>query len=299
MTPEYLMWNSVADDVAPRFILLSTFTFFLYIIKFTLAVLFLFVTASAVYISHNHCDAALQVNHFNYTATGGPLNWYGLNPDANSACAKGTRQSPIVIYPRKIGSVRPGTLKLNIPRAYHAKFENLGFGLEVILHKGTLTVESKTYRLVQFHFHTPSEHRVNDEYYPMEAHFVFQSSEKKHAVVGFLFELSDFGYSFALFGHIFDLVGEIEHPGTHTYTGEMDFTELSHHLTTHRIYKYSGSLTTPPCSEDVAWYVSSEPVYLTVHDYNKVKKVLKYNARYTQNFLGEENLLEIAAHELC
>jgi hypothetical protein len=50
--------------------------------------------------------------------------------------------------------------------------------------------------------------------------------------------------------------------------------------------------------EDVAWFLSTEPLPLNVQSYNAVKHILKFNARYTQNALGQDNLLEVAASEL-
>jgi carbonic anhydrase len=118
------------------------------------------------------------------------------------------------------------------------------------------------------------------------------------AVVGFFFQLSQFGYSTPLFDSVFQNLDDIASPGTYTKTGPMDFSGLINHLNAHGIYQYNGSLTTPPCSENVAWYLSTEPLPLNVQTYNAVKKVLKFNARYTQNYLGQQNLLEIAASEL-
>ncbi|OQE21717.1 hypothetical protein PENSTE_c011G07135 [Penicillium steckii] len=242
-------------------------------------------------------DGTVDINPFNYTNTGGPLNWYGLDKD-NSACSKGKRQSPIVIETDDIDYVNSNSLHFHVPKADDAKFENLGSGLEVVLTNGTLVTKDNSYKLAQFHFHTPSEHRINDEYFPMEAHFVFENSAGDAAVVGFVFELSQFGYSTPLFDSVFAHIDDIATPGTYTKTGPLDFSALTTHLHSHGIYYYNGSLTTPPCSESVAWYLSTEPLPLNVQSYNAVKHVLKFNARYTQNALGQNNLLEVAAKEL-
>ncbi|RAH77613.1 putative carbonic anhydrase [Aspergillus japonicus CBS 114.51] len=244
-------------------------------------------------------DGLVAINSYNYTNLGGPLTWYGLNNETNAACSQGKHQSPIDIVTAEIDYVPTGSLRFNIPATTAAKFENLGSGLEVVLTNGTLSVGNSTqYKLAQFHFHTPSEHRINEEYFPLESHFVFEDSESNIAVVGFVFQLSETGVSFPLFDAVFAHIDDIATPGTFTETGPLDFAGLTAHLDSHGIYQYDGSLTTPPCSEGVSWYLSTEPLPLNVQSYNKVKQILKFNARYTQNALGADNLLEVAAHEL-
>ncbi|KAJ5263399.1 hypothetical protein N7478_011004 [Penicillium angulare] len=242
-------------------------------------------------------DGTVEANSFNYTNLGGPLNWYGLD-SANSACSTGKFQSPINIETDEISYAAANSVHFHVPKADNAKFENLGSGLEVVLTNGTLSANGTSYKLAQFHFHTPSEHRINNEYYPMEVHFVFENTAGAIAVVGFVFELSQFGYSTPLFDSVFAHIDDIATPGTYTKTDQLDFSGLTQHLNSHGIYQYSGSLTTPPCSESVAWFLSTEPLPLNVQSYNAVKHILKYNARYTQNALGQDNLLEVAAKEL-
>lgn len=67
---------------------------------------------------------------------------------------------------------------------------------------------------------------------------------------------------------------------------------------TNIVFRYSGSLTTPPCSEGVSWTVSAEPIQVDAKAFNAFKEVLKFNARYTQNNLGETNLLQNVADTL-
>jgi carbonic anhydrase len=127
--------------------------------------------------SHFPALPSAPVNKFSYVGLSGPLNWYGLNKTANVLCSTGMYQSPIDIGNSSGTSVASGTsIQLSIPDYPDgAKFENLGTNVEVIAN-GTLVDGGKTYALAQFHFHTPGEHRVNNELYPMEMHFVFEAA---------------------------------------------------------------------------------------------------------------------------
>ncbi|KAF9885855.1 hypothetical protein FE257_012327 [Aspergillus nanangensis] len=241
-------------------------------------------------------DGTGHVFHFSYSGDHGPLNWHHIVADSDT-CAHGRHQSPIDLNPKSVTFSRRGDVRIDIPTAESAKLENLGAGLEVVLTNGTLTTPDNTYQLVQFHWHTPSEHRINQEHFPLEAHFVFQDAENHLAVVGFLAQLSESGHSTCLFDNVFKQIDAVRHPGDYAYIGPLDFSEIARHLDRNPPVQYNGSLTTPPCSEGVRWYVSSQPLPLSVKSYNAVKRLLKFNARYIQNTLGSENLLDLASHD--
>ncbi|KAJ5233499.1 uncharacterized protein N7469_005265 [Penicillium citrinum] len=252
--------------------------------------------------SQTHDDGAETINNspghsssFGYTGLEGPLNWYGLDRKHNGLCAKGRYQSPININ-SEIHSGRGG-ISIQIPSA-SADFENLGTTVEVALSNGLLFTPTGRYNLAQFHFHTPSEHRIHEEEYPLEVHFVFKNPAGRVAVVGFVFEITENRRGNALFENIFSQVHKIASPGTSVRLNRLMFGDLAAHLESNPVYQYSGSLTTPPCTEGVSWFVSSKPLALSTKMFNAIKHVLKFNARYTQNALGEKNLLEVAASEL-
>ncbi|EEQ34415.1 carbonate dehydratase [Microsporum canis CBS 113480] len=203
-------------------------------------------------------DGHVPVSSFNYTGEGGPLHWVGLNPTSNWECGHGSTQSPIVINTQTIQYATKGTVRVDIPTIRNTDFENLGSTVEVVAN-GTLKVKNNVYKLAQFHFHTPSEHRVDEEYSPMEIHFVFQ--------------------------HV-------------TKIRQLDFSSVVDTLHNNDVYTYMGSLTTPPCTGKVTWYISASPLSLDVATFNNIKKVVKYNSRYTQNSLGKKNLMEVAADDM-
>ena len=104
--------------------------------------------------------------------------------------------------------------------------------------------------------------------------------------------------AFPLSDSVFAHIDGISTPGFYTETGPLDFTGLMRHFNKHGVYSYKGSLTTPPCMENVPWYISTEPIPLNVQTYSAVKNVVKINARCTQNTLGEDNSLEVSTSKL-
>lgn len=123
----------------------------------------------------------VKVSTWGYDGLNGPLNWYGLNETANYACDKGSHQSPIVID-STVSVVHGSTVTTFSVPDYPcgAEFENLGTNVEVVVNGTLVDATSDTsFELAQFHFHTPSEHRIGDEFYPMEMHWVFESAGKE------------------------------------------------------------------------------------------------------------------------
>ncbi|KAJ2971603.1 hypothetical protein NQ176_g7608 [Zarea fungicola] len=232
-------------------------------------------------------ENCVPVANFGYNGIDGPTNWYSLDKKANKLCAEGKRQSPINIDSAIHTSPANSNFTFRVDSYPEgATLEHLGTTLEVHVN-GSLTADNKIYSLSQLHFHTPSEHRFNMEHYAMELHFVFQTASKhlghSIAVVAFVIEV---GGEDALLTSIFDYVERAALPGNHTLTKPLVFKDIEHHLHSNKYYQYSGSLTTPPCSEGVEWYISDTPLGIDIGTYKRVKHVLKFNARSTQHYPG-------------
>lgn len=149
-----------------------------------LALISVFAATTQATCSHNtHLHSRSEGPAFGYTGLQGPLNWHSLNAN-NSKCAHGKLQTPINLD-AGVKTESGAGYELLYPNTPHAEFENLGTTVEVLgdeIH-GKLRFGDKDYELKQFHFHTPSEHRIEEEYFPMEVHFV-------HAAEGMLFPTS-------------------------------------------------------------------------------------------------------------
>ncbi|KAI9166695.1 Carbonic anhydrase [Paramyrothecium foliicola] len=267
---------------------------------------FLILLGSIASMAQAMCDHGTSLNprdgganpKFGYTGLAGPLNWHSIpsEPGANNMeCALGTNQSPIDILPRNIKAIAGRGLQLNIPTHEHAELEDLITTLEVPVN-GTLTLNRVVYNLKQFHFHTPSEHRLNGEHYPMEVHFVFEAGTSL-AVVGFFIEVADHQEQpLELLENVFaNVAPKTQFP---VATKSLDFKLLTDHLRSSPVFQYSGSLTTPPCGQGVAWNVVEKPVLIDVATYRKIKGIMKFNSRYTQNTPGQINLLDNARNVL-
>jgi len=187
-----------------------------------------------------------------YMGDKGPLHWGDLSGDFKM-CKEGKIQTPIDIVPNKDVDLPP--LKIDYKSASTTLIDN-GHTVQVNVAKGsTLTIDGDKYRLIQFHFHVPSENNIEGDAFPLEAHFVHSTDDGKLAVVGVMFEEGDENPILKkIWNHFPSLKRGEEKPC------ELDAKEISSLLPEKRdYYRFMGSLTTPPCSEGVKWHLFKTP----------------------------------------
>lgn len=251
----------------------------------------------------------VPVATFGYLGTGGPILWHHLAAE-NALCATGSNQSPINMVAGSFTLAPAGSLEVSLPDTVPegATFENLGSTVEVVMEglNGTLKLDDVDYELLQFHFHHPSEHVDNGVSLPMEMHMVF-SRDTQLAVIGVYIDLVDTPSATSLIRllprskpssmleTIFSSIDAIATPGATTTTPAFSMAEVSELLATTEFQRYSGSLTTPPCSEGVAWSVPTKKLTLSRQTFAKVRDVVGFNSRFPQNKPGMANLLAMAS----
>ncbi|KAH0606047.1 uncharacterized protein H6S33_004504 [Morchella sextelata] len=231
---------------------------------------------------------------FTYEGAGGPLVWHHLNATTNGACAEGKTQSPINVDTKSDIATAVSTT-LSYPAQGHFTSENNGHTLQYSPPKGsnfTATLGGKQYQLLQFHFHTPSEHRLNKEHFPLEVHFVHQNAaDKSLAVVGVFFDVARGPGDGFLMGVQAGLK-DVEEKGDEG-TANIHLGSIIKKIAKSTVYNYKGSLTTPPCTEEINWFVVEEPLAVSIEQYKQMKKIMKFNSRFTQNELRhKENIIE-------
>lgn len=188
--------------------------------------------------------------HWDYEGDHGPSHWGELD-EAFSTCESGMNQSPIDL----VGSLQADLPELTFDyrNTGHLVEENTGHSIQEVVRPGNMVrVLDKSYELKQFHFHSPSEHTVNGHSYPMEVHFVHQNEKGELLVIGLMFEE---GQRNTLMDQLPSFRAE---RGEDPLAGEVDYNELI--VDRDRYFYYNGSLTTPPCSEGVKWYVMQKPI---------------------------------------
>lgn len=204
----------------------------------------------------------------------GPAAWHKLDPGFE-LCAKGQRQSPIDI---KDGvRLQLDGLKLDY-RSFNLRILDTGHTVQVTVPPGsTMTLGTRTFELLQFHFHKPSEERIAGRVYDMVAHFVHKSKDGRLAVLAVLFAPGpDHPVIQSLWNHLpLEAGRDQEVPGV-----KVDLNAL---LPRNRGYfTYIGSLTTPPCTEGVQWVVLKTPVLVSRGQVSIFAKLYAMNARPLQ-----------------
>ncbi|MBF0609725.1 MAG: hypothetical protein G8345_06470 [Magnetococcales bacterium] len=215
-------------------------------------------------------------HEWGYSGTRGPDHWGEMG---FPLCIQGRKQSPVDF------AVNRKSIQLDLEMDYRSsllRVLNTGRAIKVIYEPGsTVKYGDRRYELTQFQFHTPSEHTLGGRTYPMEIQFLHR------AVDGKLLQLAVFategeqavnGTVDALFSALpmkvdMELIGNF-------YLNAADL--LPRELTA---FFYVGSLTTPPCTEGVAWFVYKEPLHLPAGLISRMASLLGRNTRPIQKIL--------------
>ena len=215
--------------------------------------------------------------HWAYGGEGAPEHWGELRPDFR-LCSIGTRQSPIDIRDGIRVELEP--IKFDYRPGGFAVLDN-GHTVQVNVAPGSsLTVMGRRYELQQFHFHRPSEERINGRQFDMSAHLVHKDAEGRLAVLAVLLER---GRDQPLVQTVWNNL-PLEKQEVQPAQVQLDPIQL---LPEDRgYYTYMGSLTTPPCSEGVLWMVMRQPVPLSGEQLEIFAKLYPMNARPLQQGSG-------------
>ncbi len=209
-----------------------------------------------------HGDAA---PHWGYEGAGAPEHWGSLDP-AFSTCSIGESQSPINVTGGQ--DVDQPAIAFSY-KATPIHMVNNGHTIKVDYAPGsTITVSGKTYNLLQFHFHTQSENAIEGKLFPMEAHLVHSDADGHLAVVGVMF--AD-GAANPFIEQLW-LRMPVAANSTMDIAGSLNVETMLPESRDY--YSWSGSLTTPPCSEGVAWMLLKQPVTIAPGQAAKLKRVM-------------------------
>ncbi|HEY7825710.1 MAG TPA: carbonic anhydrase [Candidatus Acidoferrales bacterium] len=243
---------------------------------FAFAICFSLAGAAPLF-AQAHSSAA----HWSYSGPDGPEHWGDLSP-AYAACKSGTRQSPINIEGAKPADLPPIHFDYQLsPLA----IVNNGHTVQINYAAGSsISIGGKQYSVVQFHFHHPSEEEIAGRRYDLAAHIVHDDGQGRLAVIAILFESgSENPLIHVLWDH---LPREI---GKEVKVKKVVFN-LEDLLPADRGYfTFAGSLSTPPCTEGVTWYVLKQPVEISPAQIAAFAKMYPDNARP----LEPANALEI------
>ena len=223
--------------------------------------------AAAALVAGACAARAEEHAHWSYSGETGPAHWASEDA-AYATCGSGKHQSPIDIEKTTVESLPPiefayKPFPLTVTDTGHS------FQVNVPPGSGGISIGADHYDLVQFHFHRPSEEEIHGHQESMVAHLVHKNASGELAVVAVLIHS---GEPNAFLKEVFDHFPPKGTTETKVPGATLDLAEL---LPQQRgYYTFDGSLTTPPCTEHVRWFVLKHPVRASAH------QVQQFAARY-------------------
>ena len=216
---------------------------------------------------------AASGGHWGYEGEHGPEHWGHMSGEYK-ACSEGKTQSPIDLTNATAEELADITFdykasKLNVVNNGHTVQVNYDNG-------SSISVNGSQYNLLQFHFHTPSEHTVNGKFYGNEMHIVHKNDKGELAVVGVLIEKGEENAAYkAIWSNLPKKADEKKSVAVDINAADLLPKEKEY-------FTYMGSLTTPPCSENVRWIVLQSPIQMSEGQIAEIQKIMHKNNRPVQ-----------------
>jgi carbonic anhydrase len=206
--------------------------------------------------------------HWTYEGKEGPENWGKLKPEF-ATCNTGLNQSPINIEDTVDASMKPLKLLQKFPIK---DIVNNGHTVQANFKVGNiLAIDNMSFQLKQVHFHAPSENTIKGKSFPLEAHFVHADAKGNLSVIAVMFKegKSNIGLE-KLWKQIPSDIDKPVNLKSRMLASEMMPANQDY-------YRFSGSLTTPPCSEGVRWLLIKTPMTASNEQIEAFKSVLKHH----------------------
>ena len=218
------------------------------------------------------------VTHWGYEGDAGPSKW-GMLDSSFRTCATGRDQTPVDIRSADVTGQSDAVLLHTEP--VHGVAVNNGHSLQVNVTPGCFaTIDGTRYALLQFHYHTPSEHTFSGQPWVAEWHLVYSGPQSNLAVIGLMVAPGAENAAFAP-------VLAAAPPNTDGYMRVERSIDVRAMLPADlRVVRYQGSVTTPPCTEGVRWMVLPAPVAMSADQLSVLERLHGPNARPVQPLNG-------------
>jgi carbonic anhydrase len=215
------------------------------------------------------------ITRWSYDGDTGPAHWGQLG-GANTVCSTGIRQSPVDIA----GQIKAQTAKVKLNyNSVTASIQNTGKAVRIIpANAGSIVLDGHAYTLKYIEFHSPSEHAINGHRATLESQFVHVDAKGNTVVVAVLY---DVGVADPMLASLWTYLPS--DPGQPIPLPDLLINAQDLLPSTDDFYAYSGSLTTPPCTEGVTWMVYSSPLSVSAEQADAFARVLGANARPLQD----------------
>ncbi|CAA6826709.1 MAG: Carbonic anhydrase (EC [uncultured Thiotrichaceae bacterium] len=224
----------------------------------------------AIALSVLFASTHLTAKDWSYEGNTGPAQWGALSEE-NVACHSGKNQSPVNIETAKAVNANLQPIKFNYGMLMPHEITNTGKAIRVKLGMGSdILADDQEFELKFFEFHTPSQTMVNGKAFPMEALFHHETKDGEVAIVSMMFVPGEADHTInKLWEQLPMEAGKSERLSAKALRP----IEMTQKLDSY--YRYNGSLTTPPCTEGVRWFVLKQPMKVSAAQLTKIKKALK------------------------